>query len=128
LASTLGSDNDVARDAALTALDRLGPGAKGAVESLTQALKGKEGIQAFPAPQVYVHQLNNSSVDLRVLFWAADINQWIDLKSVVLSDIYSSLNREGIPIPFPQTDLHIRSIDPEAAAALRGVAGADPRK
>jgi len=89
-------------------------------KAVSDALQGKEGIQSQPAPMVLVHQLNNSSVDLRVLFWAADINSWIDLKSRVITDIYAALGREGIQIPFPQTDLHIRSVDPDAAAALRG--------
>jgi small-conductance mechanosensitive channel len=87
---------------------------------ILEAMAGKEGIQSFPEPQVYVHLLNSSSVDLRVLFWAADINSWVDLKSRVLTDIHAALGREGIQIPFSQTDLHIRSVDPDAAASLRG--------
>jgi potassium efflux system protein len=89
-------------------------------------LKDKEGIQSHPAPQVLVHQLSSSSVDLRVLFWAADIDSWIDLKSRVISDIYAAFNREGIRIPFPQTDLHIRSVDLEMAAGLKGDKGKPP--
>jgi len=89
---------------------------------ILETMSGREGVQTHPEPQVFVHLLNSSSVDLRVLFWAADIHTWVDLKSKVLTDIHASLNREGIQIPFPQTDLHLRSVDPRVAATLRGEA------
>ena len=41
LAAVLAGDDERARAAAVVALDRIGPGAKGAVESLTAARKGK---------------------------------------------------------------------------------------
>jgi len=42
------------------------------------------------------------------------------LASKVASDVYDELERAGIEIPFPQRDLHLRSIDAEAADKLRG--------
>jgi len=80
---------------------------------LTEQLK-REDIMDNPAPLIFVHNLNESSVDFRLLFWAADINTWLSLKSNVLTDIYTTFAKEGIEIPFPQRDLHLRLTDKQA--------------
>ncbi|MES2265884.1 MAG: mechanosensitive ion channel domain-containing protein [Bacteroidota bacterium] len=75
---------------------------------LTNILSNREEIMDNPAPLIFVHNLNESSVDFRLLFWAADIGTWLSLKSNVLTDIYATFDKEGIEIPFPQRDLHLR--------------------
>ncbi|WP_109696201.1 mechanosensitive ion channel family protein [Chitinophaga deserti] len=75
---------------------------------LEAAVKAQETIQQHPAPLVVIHLLNDSSVDFRVLFWT-DINVTLTIKSELLRNIYESLNSNGIEIPFPQQDVHIRS-------------------
>ncbi|RFZ84605.1 hypothetical protein DYU05_03045 [Mucilaginibacter terrenus] len=75
---------------------------------LTDLLCSREDIMDNPAPLVFVHNLNESSVDFRLLFWAADITKWLSLKSNILTDIYATFAQEGIEIPFPQRDLHLR--------------------
>jgi len=67
-----------------------------------------------------VNEFSADAVDMRILFWTSDYNNWVPLKSKILQKIYDSFGEHGIEIPFTQTDLHIRSIDPEAAQALRG--------
>jgi potassium efflux system protein len=34
--------------------------------------------------------------------------------------VYDALGKAGIEIPFPQRDLHVRSVDPKARQALGG--------
>jgi potassium efflux system protein len=75
---------------------------------LTNLLTGRDEIMDNPAPLVFVHNLNENSVDFRLLFWAADIGTWLSLKSNVLTDVYATFDKEGIEIPFPQRDLHLR--------------------
>lgn len=75
---------------------------------LKSLLSDREDIMANPEPLVFLHNLNESSVDFRVLFWAADITHWLQLKSQVLSDIYTAFNKEGIQIPFPQRDVNLK--------------------
>jgi potassium efflux system protein len=74
---------------------------------LTNVLTSHDDIMQNPAPSVLLHNLSESSVDFRVLFWAADINTWTTLKGSVLTDIYDAFNREGIEIPYPQQDVHL---------------------
>jgi potassium efflux system protein len=75
---------------------------------LTEQLANRTDIMDNPPPLVFLHNLNENSVDFRLLFWAADINTWLSLKSNVLTDIYNIFAKEGIEIPFPQRDLHLR--------------------
>jgi potassium efflux system protein len=75
---------------------------------LAKLLTNHEEIMETPPPLVFVHNLNENAVDFRLLFWAANINTWLSLKSSVLSDIYATFAQEGIEIPFPQRDLHLR--------------------
>ncbi|MDB5111261.1 MAG: hypothetical protein JWR67_2375 [Mucilaginibacter sp.] len=74
---------------------------------LTNILTKRDDIMADPEPVILLHNLNESTVDFRVLFWASDINTWLQLKSHVMSDIYMLFNKEGIEIPFPQRDVHV---------------------
>ena len=43
--------------------------------------------------------VSDESVDFKVLFWAADINNYSSLRSKVLSDIYAEFNKEGVALP-----------------------------
>ena len=81
---------------------------------LTDLLCNREEIMDNPAPLIFVHNLNENSVDFRLLFWAADIGTWLSLKSNVLTDIYATFAKEGIKIPFPQRDLHLKLTDTQA--------------
>ncbi|MBD1394676.1 mechanosensitive ion channel family protein [Mucilaginibacter glaciei] len=78
---------------------------------LTDLLNNSEDIMDNPAPLIFVHNLNQNSVDFRLLFWAADINNWLSLKSTILTDIYMMFDKEHIEIPFPQSDIHLRLTD-----------------
>jgi potassium efflux system protein len=66
---------------------------------LRNLLANREDIMVKPAPVVYLDHLSQTSVDFKVQFWAADISMWVQLKSKVLSSIYSSLLAEGIEMP-----------------------------
>jgi small-conductance mechanosensitive channel len=77
-------------------------------------------VLKYPSPSILIHEFANSSVNIRILFWTADYDKWIGLRSKIYQDIYESFEKNNIEIPFPQTDLHIRSIDPEVIDALKG--------
>lgn len=81
---------------------------------LTDLLSKNEDIMDNPAPLIFVHNLNESSVDFRLLFWAADISTWLSLKSSILTDIYIAFAKAGIEIPFPQRELHLRLTNEQA--------------
>jgi potassium efflux system protein len=82
---------------------------------LKDMLCGRDDIMTDPAPSVFLHNLNESSVDFRMFFWAADISTWLELKSRVLADIYLKFAAEGIEIPYPTTDINLHLKDEHIA-------------
>jgi len=60
-----------------------------------------------PAPTVQVRGLGASSVDFAVWPWAKTA-EWGDVQSELLEQIKLRFDAEGIAIPYPQMDLHLR--------------------
>lgn len=96
-----------------------------AIKLINDSLLDKPGLMKNPAPVILVHEFAQSSVNLRVFFWATEIGEAATLKSSVMASIYQQFSDNGIEIPFPQTDLHIRSMDAKAMSKLAGIKDAD---
>jgi potassium efflux system protein len=90
------------------------------VEILKRVVERDERILRQPEPLVLFRGFGNSSLDFEIRFWASDYRTYLMLQSDVASAVYDELERVGIKIPFPQRDLHLKSVDPAAAAKLRG--------
>jgi small conductance mechanosensitive channel len=60
-----------------------------------------------PAPSVVITELADSSVNLQLRPWAETDNYW-GVKGDVTRGILEALRREGIEIPFPQLDVHMK--------------------
>ncbi len=61
-----------------------------------------------PSPQVYVENLGDSGVILKVRFWAPT-PKWFEAKTKILEKIKIALDKAGIEIPFPQTTVWFRT-------------------
>ncbi len=88
------------------------------VTELIQNALVSDGILKFPSPLVLFQNMNESSLDFRVLFWVSDFEIWIAVRDQAMRAIYHSLKENGIEIPFPQRDLHIKSFQREAIQPL----------
>lgn len=55
---------------------------------------------------VILKELSDSCVTLKVVCWVNVMTAAVD-NGVILEEIYNTLNRNGIEIPFPQRDVHI---------------------
>ena len=78
-----------------------------------------------PAPAVLFMKYGESSLDFEVRFWSG-FDEWMEVRSEVLVTIYETFATHGIEIPFPQRDLHIRSVDPAAEGILRPPSSESP--
>jgi small-conductance mechanosensitive channel len=87
---------------------------------IEEVLQSNKQVIKNPPSLILLEKFGNSSVDFRILFWTGDIGNWVQTKSEIMSAIYQKLDENGISIPFPQQDLHIRSIDPDVAKSLQG--------
>lgn len=74
-----------------------------AQEVIVAAASVVDGVLESPAPQAWVTEFGESSIDFDVRFWhASDIATMFRVRSDVAMAIKAGLDREGIEIPFPQ--------------------------
>ncbi len=71
-----------------------------------------------PAPQVLFLGFGDSALDFELRLFLRDVNYMLSTKSDINFAIYRRLDEEGIEIPFPQRDIHLRDIDRIEAALL----------
>jgi len=62
-----------------------------------------------PAPTVVITELADSSINLQLRAWAKTEDYWT-VKGDLTKGIYEAYMKEGIEIPFPQMDVHIREM------------------
>jgi small-conductance mechanosensitive channel len=84
---------------------------------LTEAGLAHEATLADPPPQALFMGFGDSSLDFELRVWVREIRKRLEVRSAVLAEIQRRFNDAGIEIPFPQRDLHVRSVD-ETARAL----------
>jgi small-conductance mechanosensitive channel len=87
------------------------------IEVLMKCVDDNPHVLEEPAPMVLFHGFGDSSLNFELRAWTGDPAWWI-LASELRVKMYAALNEAGITIPFPQRDLHIRSVTDEAADAL----------
>jgi small-conductance mechanosensitive channel len=70
-----------------------------------------------PAPVALFTGFGESSLDFSLRFWTSAGDTWGTVRSAAMVEIYDALAKAGIEIPFPQRDLHVKSIAPDALLA-----------
>ena len=80
------------------------------LEILNEVVPQQENILKNPAPLILFLGFGESSLDFRVLFWT-HFSNGLGAKSAVGMAIDQAFKKNGIEIPFPQRDLHLRSVD-----------------
>jgi small-conductance mechanosensitive channel len=83
------------------------------LETVTKALLGvaaeTEGVLKQPSPEVRFLEFGNSSLNMELLVWTVDPAQHFLLRSRLNFAIDAAFRREGVEVPFPQRDIHVRS-------------------
>jgi small-conductance mechanosensitive channel len=75
-------------------------------------------VLADPQSKVIFSAFGASSLDLELRVWIADFDDRRTVQSDLLLEIDRRFRDLDIEIPFPQSDLHVRSIDESAAASV----------
>ena len=89
------------------------------LEILMSCAKEHPLVLAEPQPQALFLAFGASSLNIELRVWTPDFSDRVQLQSELNQEIDSEFSLAGIEIPFPQTDLHIRSVNDQAAAAFR---------
>ena len=77
---------------------------------LTDIANKNSHVLTYPPPQALFHGFGENALNFELTFWAAQA-VWFELKSEIGLTVLDALRKAGIEIPYPQRDLHVRSID-----------------
>lgn len=76
---------------------------------IKKVLSSHDLVLKNPEPMVWLTKFNDSSIDFAIKFWVPHFNFGNDVKNDIIIAIDIAFKANGIEIPFPQQDLHIRS-------------------
>lgn len=96
------------------------------VELLTDAAKSTPGILDDPPPHALFVGFGASSLDFTLRAWTNDPKEWLKIQSDMAVRVNRAIRQAGIEIPFPQRDLHLRSVSPEISEQV-GAARISPQ-
>ncbi|MBT8124606.1 MAG: mechanosensitive ion channel [Gammaproteobacteria bacterium] len=90
-----------------------------AIELCLEAAADVQRVMTLPKPACLMKGFGDSSVDLEIRIWIRDpMSGCSNVKSEVLLGVWNKFHEHGIEIPYPQRDLHLRSISKESIADL----------
>ncbi len=77
-------------------------------------------VKERPPPTCLVRGFGDSAVDLELRIWIDDPQNGVsNVKSETYLLIWDKFHEHGIEIPFPQRDLHVKSVDDSVAGMIR---------
>lgn len=94
-------------------------------ELLEKAARSVHDVATDPAPVAIFLGFGDNALSFEVRVWVRRFDLGPAVKSEANTAIARALAEAGIEIPFPQRDLHLRSVDPELRTALRAPASDD---
>jgi potassium efflux system protein len=80
---------------------------------LLESAAAHESVLDDPAPDVYFVDTADSALEFQLLAWIAEIPRRRKIESDLRYDIVRRFRAEGVTIPFPQRDVHLKGLEPE---------------
>ena len=71
-------------------------------------------------PMAFFLGFGESALNFELRFWSAHQDEWFQLQSEVAIAVVKALQKAEIEIPFPQRDLHVRSLESSVRATFAG--------
>ena len=82
-----------------------------AIELCKKAANNVKRVLAHPQPACLLKGFGDSSVDLEIRIWIKDpMNGCANVMNEVLLGVWDLFHEKGIQIPYPQRDLHLKSV------------------
>jgi small-conductance mechanosensitive channel len=85
---------------------------------LVEVANSHPGVLRERPPTAFFLGFGDSALNFELRFWSATQETWFELRSDVTMAVAKALDEAGIDVPFPQRDLHVRSIDKSVAESL----------
>lgn len=80
-------------------------------ECLETAMIDNDQISKSPKPFAHFVNFGDSSLEFNMLFWSKNTFRIENVKSDLRRDVYKRLAENGLAIPFPQRDIHIKGME-----------------
>lgn len=85
---------------------------------LLECASGARRVLRRPKPTVWLKEFGDSSVNFEIQAWISDPEEGVgNIRSDVLKAVWHAFRREGIEIPFPQRDVHVKAMAAPAEPA-----------
>jgi potassium-dependent mechanosensitive channel len=103
------------------------------IKLLVGVAESHPGILLERPPMAFFLGFGESALKFELRFWCGQQDTWFQLQSDVTVAVAKALREAGIEIPFPQHDIHVRSIDASVAESVasnvvRPTSSADARE
>ncbi|QSX76582.1 mechanosensitive ion channel [Lysobacter arenosi] len=85
---------------------------------LTKVTTDTPHVARTPVPVVLFTGLGASSLNFAIRAWTYDFENWTNIRSELMTRVHAALREAGIEMPFPQQDVHVRSMSAEVGAML----------
>jgi small-conductance mechanosensitive channel len=88
------------------------------IELLNETAASHPEVLTDQPPYTLFLGFGDSSLNFELRVWTLAFDRWRQVQSEVTVAVNEALTEAGIEIPFPQRDLHLRSVDGDAAGTL----------
>jgi small-conductance mechanosensitive channel len=92
-----------------------------AIQVIRQTLKDTPLVLVEPEPDVYVHDLADSAVNINVWCWVP-FSLWFDMRKQLVEQVMGALSAAGIEIPFPQRVVYLKKAGKKKRPGAPGTA------
>ena len=100
------------------------------IELLKGVADAHELVASDPRPEALMTEFGADSLNFELRAWTYHNKEWEQVRSDLAIAVNSVFAAEGISMPYPQRDLHLRSVDAEALGRIvkpsPGQAGGGP--
>jgi potassium efflux system protein len=79
---------------------------------LMEVANEDKAVVQYPAPYAFFSGFGDSSLNFELRIYLLDLDNWFTVYGRLYQEIERKLREAGITIPFPQRDLHLRSVEP----------------
>lgn len=86
---------------------------------LLKAVNESPRVLKNPKPVAWLLEFGDNSVNFEIRAWINDPHKGVgNVRGDIMMRVWDLLKEHGVEIPFPQRDLHLRSVDTQAANML----------
>ena len=97
------------------------------IDLLVGVAKANPKVIADPEPRAFFINFGDSALEFKLRVWADISDPGSPIRSDPAVAVQEALEQAGIGVPFPQRDLHLVSVSPNAASDLGTASRPSPR-